>query len=167
MTHPSLWELLWDFDPNGLIVVDEQNIIRVVNPAFCEMFKVSKEEILGKYLGTLFEDLSSIEQVRREGVSIKGVERNFEKYGVYARSVVFPVESENLVAAILVDMTSEQQRKEEMNAMKKEALRYVDRVIDKQMGIAQEIASLLGETTAEAKVSLLKIRDLLNEEIHE
>lgn len=165
MTNPSLWELLWDFDPNGLIVLDDQNLIKVVNPAFCELFKVRKEDILGKSASTLFDDLSDIENVRREGVSLKGKEKNFPKYGVYVRSVIFPVQNENLVAAILVDLTSEQQRKEELDQIKQEALLYVDKVIDKQMKIAQEIASLLGETTAEAKVSLLKIRNLLNEEI--
>ena len=33
------------------------------------------------------------------------------------------------------------------------------RVIDKQMMVAQEIAGLLGETTAETKVTLTKLRD--------
>ena len=33
------------------------------------------------------------------------------------------------------------------------------KVIDKQMMIAQEIAGLLGETTAETKVTLTKLRD--------
>ena len=35
------------------------------------------------------------------------------------------------------------------------------RVIDKQMLVAQEIAGLLGETTAETKVTLTKLRDTI------
>ena len=39
------------------------------------------------------------------------------------------------------------------------------KVIEKQMMVAQEIAGLLGETTAETKVTLTKLRDsILNEE---
>jgi uncharacterized Fe-S cluster-containing protein len=49
--------------------------------------------------------------------------------------------------------------------MKEALLLNVNKVIDKQMHIAQQIAGLLGETTAEAKVSLIKIRNALNEEI--
>jgi hypothetical protein len=37
-------------------------------------------------------------------------------------------------------------------------------IIDKQMRVAQEIASLLGETTAETKVAIMKLRDVLREE---
>ncbi|MFT3786302.1 MAG: PAS domain-containing protein [Tepidisphaeraceae bacterium] len=41
MTSPasdkSLWELIWDYDPNGLVAVDRDLLIRVVNPAFCDM----------------------------------------------------------------------------------------------------------------------------------
>ena len=44
----------------------------------------------------------------------------------------------------------------------KEAVR--DKVIDKQMTVAQEIAGLLGETTAETKVTLTKLRDSLLDE---
>jgi len=34
-------------------------------------------------------------------------------------------------------------------------------VIDRQMKVAQEIASLLGETTAETKVILTRMKDML------
>ena len=37
-------------------------------------------------------------------------------------------------------------------------------VIEKQMRVVQEIASLLGETTAETKIALTKLKDALKEE---
>ena len=79
--------------------------------------------------------------------------------------VIFPMKDEGIVACILVDLTSEHHQRLEMRRMKEELLLNVNKVIDKQMHIAQEIASLLGETTAEAKISLIKIRNALNEEI--
>jgi uncharacterized Fe-S cluster-containing protein len=45
-----------------------------------------------------------------------------------------------------------------------ETLTTTDEVIKKQMRVAQEIASLLGETTAETKVALLKLKKTLTEE---
>jgi hypothetical protein len=39
------------------------------------------------------------------------------------------------------------------------------KVIDKQMVVAQQIASLLGETTAETKVTLNKLKDLIDSEV--
>jgi uncharacterized Fe-S cluster-containing protein len=81
------------------------------------------------------------------------------------RMIIFPMIKEGLVACIMVDLTSEHDQREEMRRMKEELLLNVNKVIDKQMHIAQKIAGLLGETTADAKVSLIKIRNALNEEI--
>ena len=52
----------------------------------------------------------------------------------------------------------------EITKVKMETLRTTDEVIKKQMRVAQEIASLLGETTAETKVALLKLKKTLSEE---
>ncbi len=38
-----------------------------------------------------------------------------------------------------------------------------DKVIDKQMRVVQEIASLLGETTAETKLALTKLKDAMQD----
>jgi uncharacterized Fe-S cluster-containing protein len=42
-------------------------------------------------------------------------------------------------------------------------MQEVRQVVDKQMRVAQEIAGLLGETTAETKVSLLHLLEMLGE----
>ena len=39
-----------------------------------------------------------------------------------------------------------------------------DRVVDKQMRIVQEIASLLGETAAETKIALYKLKESIKDE---
>jgi PAS domain S-box-containing protein len=165
MSEKTLWELLWDYDPNGLIVFDEDFTIQIVNNAFCAMFKVQPEQVIGQHVSVLFEDYSNLQRVKDQNVTIKGFEREYPRHGLYLRHVIFPVKDQGIIACIMVDLTSEHQRQEEMNHMKHELISQVNKVIDKQMSIAQEIASLLGETTAEAKVSLLKIRNMLNEEI--
>ena len=40
-------------------------------------------------------------------------------------------------------------------------MEMAQKVIDKQMIAAQEIAHLLGETTAETKVTLTKLKDMI------
>lgn len=45
--------------------------------------------------------------------------------------------------------------------MKNNAAEIADKVIDKQMRVVQEIASLLGETTAETKVALTKLKNTI------
>ncbi|GAP15944.1 protein containg PAS domain S-box [Longilinea arvoryzae] len=165
MVEKSLWELLWDYDPNGLVVLDRDYKIQIVNPSFCGLFKLKEEEIKGRPAAEVFDDLSDFEAVWERGEVIKGREREYPRYGLYLRGVYFPVVGQGLAACILVDLTKEHQRAEELREVKQELSKQVNKVIDKQMSIAQEIAGLLGETTAEAKVSLLKIRNMLDSEI--
>jgi uncharacterized Fe-S cluster-containing protein len=64
----------------------------------------------------------------------------------------------------MVDVTPEWRLKQEILALKKETLSKVKQVVDKQMSVAQEIANLLGETTAETKASLLRLARMVEEE---
>lgn len=165
MTEKGLWELLWDYDPNGLIVFNSEMNIQIVNPAFCAMFKIKPEEVIGRHASTLFEDLTDFQTVRERNIIITGHEREYPHYGLYLRHVIFGLKEQGIVACIVINLTREHQQQREISNMKQEMILQVNNVIDKQMSIAQEIASLLGESTAEAKVSLLKIRSMLNEEI--
>ena len=58
----------------------------------------------------------------------------------------------------------EEKRKEELAKLKKNSADIAQNVIEKQMRVAQEIASLLGETTAETKVALNKLKDVVMKE---
>lgn len=165
MSNETLWEKLWKFDPNSLFVMDQASmIVQVVNPSFCEIVKAEEEQVIGKHASAFFDDLTDFQTAWKED-SIIRVEKKLTRYEKYMRLVIFPMKDEGIVACILVDLTSEHHQRLEMRRMKEELLLNVNKVIDKQMHIAQEIASLLGETTAEAKVSLIKIRNALNEEI--
>ena len=65
---------------------------------------------------------------------------------------------------MLVDISRIEQQREEIAKIKKELLEKSQEVINKQMRVAQEIAGLLGETTAETKTTLLKLIELAKKE---
>lgn len=71
------------------------------------------------------------------------------------------------IFGILKDITDEVHYNEKLGKMRMETLATTDDVIKKQMRVAQEIASLLGETTAETKVALLKLKKTLMQEEEE
>ena len=48
--------------------------------------------------------------------------------------------------------------------LKQQTVEITDKVIEKQMRIVQEIASLLGETTAETQIALTKLKDAMAHE---
>ena len=60
-------------------------------------------------------------------------------------------------------MQQETLQEEKMRLLREEMVEVTDKVINKQMAAVQEIASLLGESTAEAKVALVNFRNTLKE----
>ena len=71
--------------------------------------------------------------------------------------MIFAVVGQDLVACINVDRSLSYLEHAERNRLKQETIAKVHQVVDNQMKVAQEIASLLGETTADTKVSLLRL----------
>lgn len=160
----TLWELLWDYDPNGLLVVDTNLMVTLVNPALCAMFKTTPEAIIGRPVATLLDDPDDFLRVWNENQPVKPREKHYPAYDLYVRKVMFPIRDEAVIAAIMVDLTHEWQQKNEMRDLKQETIQRVGEVINNQMRVAHEIAGLLGETTAESKVSLLKLVAMLERE---
>ena len=61
------------------------------------------------------------------------------------------------------ELTHEQQQREELQRLKRETAKQINEVVDNQMKVAQEIAGLLGETTAETKVSMLRLLQMIEQ----
>jgi PAS domain S-box-containing protein len=160
----TLWKRLWEFEPNGLLVLDEQMKIILVNPALCRMFKTDADTLIGQSAETLLGEVEEFRQALTERRKITGVEREYPRHDLYVRKVIFPIPDERIVAGIFVDLTTEWRHEQELHRLKQEAIAEVRQVVDKQMRVAQEIAGLLGETTAETKVSLLRLLDMLGRE---
>ena len=74
-----------------------------------------------------------------------------------------PVEGQSLLVGILRDITDREQQKAELDHIRAETLSRTQAVVQKQMRVAQEIAQLLGETTAESKMMLLRLASVLEE----
>jgi PAS domain-containing protein len=158
----ALWKLLWDFDPNGLLVLDDAMRIILVNPAMCQMLKTKRERLLGQPAVDYLNDISDFERAYALQQEVVGQEASYPRFDLHARKVIFPVPNEKVVAGIFVDLTHEWKQQNELEALRTRTAQEVRNVVDKQMRVAQEIAGLLGETTAETKVSLLRLLDLLH-----
>jgi PAS domain-containing protein len=162
--HHHLWRLLWEYDPNGLIVVDADLYIKLVNPAFCRMFKVQPEDVVGQPAKTILDDVSDFRRVWETGEVYRGKPREFPQYDLLVNQVIFPIPEEGIIACIMADYSHQLVERRELMAIKDETIKNVNQVVDNQMKVVQEIAGLLGETTAQTKVSLLKIVQMLQHE---
>ncbi len=148
----SMANVIIQATPNGIIVVDEDMKIITINPAAERMFQCREEALKGREVGALltadiFED--ALEQKR---LIVDNVE--YPSYGLKVRQFVFYVPKSQVVIAIFADITEQSRQKDQLSELRKETLERAQEVINKQMRVAQEIASLLGETTAETKVIL-------------
>jgi len=161
-TSADLWKLLWDFDPNGLLVLDESMVVILVNPAMCEMLKADRSSLLGRKAAELLGDVSDFQLAYAEQKEVVGQEMSYPYLDLHARKVIFPVPHAKVVAGIFVDLTREWKQRKELETLRARTADEVRKVVDKQMRVAQEIAGLLGETTAETKVSLLRLLELLH-----
>ncbi len=165
MQSKSLWEQLWDYDPNGLIVLDRNLRVQIVNPAFCRLFGTKAEAIIGEYAASFLDDVTEFREAWERHIVIPSHEHYYPKYRIYVRKVIFTIPDQEIIACIMVDLTHEHQQREELLRLKRETIEKVSEVVDNQMKVAQEIAGLLGETTAETKITLLRLREIVEQDI--
>jgi PAS domain-containing protein len=148
--------------PNGVAVVDKETRIQWVNPSFREMFQCTGEKIMNlKAAGFIHSDC--FERVIADGCRLL-VKENITEHHINYRVGLFPVEGKDLYCGIFIDTTEEEEAKEHYRELRSQTLGRAQEVISRQMKTAQEIASLLGETTAETKVLLVKLMSLFEEE---
>jgi PAS domain S-box-containing protein len=148
--------------PNGIVLVDERCCIRYVNPAFRRMFFTGSSDLIGRKASEFLRcDCFEQAAVADGDLAVRG---NIPEHDVHYRATLFRIEGENLCCGIFIDTSEEERAKAELSQVKRETLARADEVIRRQMHTAQEIAGLLGETTAETKVLLAKLTDLFRQE---
>ena len=69
-----------------------------------------------------------------------------------------------MLLCIMRDVTAEEDARREQEEISRHTVEVADKVVDKQMRIVQEIASLLGETAAETKIALYKLKESITNE---
>ena len=148
--------------PNGVLLVDKKTRIKFVNPAFREMFHCGDEDLLEmKAAGFVHSDC--FERAIEAGGRLM-VKESIPVHNVSYRVGIFPIEGEDLYCGIFIDISEEEAAKKHYHDLRAQTLERAQEVISRQMKTAQEIARLLGETTAETKVLLVKLMSLFEEE---
>lgn len=146
--------------PNAVIAVTDQLLVKEANDAAAAFFQLSLKHLLGLPLEFLI-DLGDMPLSETEPIRRKAFFPDLRKTAIITASFV---PEHQLYLVILHDLTEREQEQERLKALKQETVEMAQKVIENQMRVAQEIASLLGETTAETKVTLTKLKQLLLQE---
>ncbi|MBP2634120.1 MAG: rsxB 4 [Firmicutes bacterium] len=145
---------------NAIVAVDEKMIIKEFNPAVKRMFGAAKEIYKGMNLTELFDCADFITAAKYEQ-KIVGKRIEYPMYGIITEQMIIPVPKHGLIIAIITDVTTLEKKNQELQQMKLDTIAKSTEIINKQMHVAQEIAGLLGETTAETKSTLLELIALI------
>ncbi|MGH4052034.1 MAG: [Fe-Fe] hydrogenase large subunit C-terminal domain-containing protein [Clostridium sp.] len=143
-----------------LILLDGEMNVREINPAAKAIFKIQAENIIGKPISVIIDD-ENFKKVRETGISIIGKKVDYLKYGVMFIANIVYLSKQDMVLVSMINIMAEEKNKKELKKVKENTLDAAQEVIDKQMRVAQEIASLLGETTAETKIILTKLKKIV------
>ena len=86
------------------------------------------------------------------------------EYKKYVEETVVYDATYHLLICIMRDVTDEETEREKKENISRQTIEIADKVVDKQMRVVQEIASLLGETAAETKIALTKLKESIDNE---
>ena len=150
--------------PNGLIVLNEELEVQQINDAARRIMNIrSASDVLGEQVIRILDPTDFV-RVLSTGVSITEEKTYLAEYKRYVEQSIVYDRDYHLLVCILRDITDEENEKEKKEAISRQTVEVADRVVDRQMRIVQEIASLLGETAAETKIALTKLKESISDE---
>ena len=148
--------------PNGIVVIDKDFNVVDINSKAKELLGV--ENFKPKII-SIFDLINSggdfaLAFEKRKNAYFEKVK--IEKTNSFIEISINYIKDNNMFFATMKDITEKVNYDEKLKEFKLETIATTDDVIKKQMRVAQKIASLLGETTAEAKVALVNLKKALN-----
>ena len=147
--------------PNAIFVLDENLCVQQIIKAGCALFNLkTPSAILGSPIVRLLNPADYL-GVMTSGVPIKEKKHYLAEYKKYVAETIVYDHEYHIVFSIMRDITSEEERQSERSELCNKTVAITNEVIEKQMRGVQEIASLLGETTAETKIALTQLKDAL------
>ncbi len=150
--------------PNGLIVLNEALEVQQINQAARKIMNIrSASDVLGDQVVRIL-DPSAFLKVLENKRSVRDQRVYLAEYKKYVEQTIIYDDTYHLLICIMRDVTDEENEREKKESISRQTVEIADRVVDKQMRIVQEIASLLGETAAETKIALTKLKESISDE---
>ena len=150
--------------PNGLIALNENLEVQQINKAARRIMNIrSASDVLGEPVIRIL-DPTLFAQVKSTGRSIRNRRTYLAEYKKYVEQTVVYDPDSRMLIGIMRDVTDEVEAHEKKESISRQTIEVADKVVEKQMRIVQEIASLLGETAAETKIALSKLKESIGDE---
>ena len=150
--------------PNGLIVLNENLEVQQINASAKKIMNIKNEsDVLGEPVVRIL-DPTIFMQVKKSGRTVRDQRTYLAEYKRFVEQTVVYDPDLHILIGIMRDITDDEASKEKKARISKQTVEVADSVVEKQMRIVQEIASLLGETAAETKIALTKLKESIDDE---
>ena len=150
--------------PNGILVLNEDLEVQQINNSARHIMNIrSASDVMGDPVIRIL-DPTEFMSVRESGRSLRNKRTYLAEYGKYVEQTIIYDKEYHIIICIMRDVTDEETNHVKKEAMSRQTAEIADKVVEKQMRIVQEIASLLGETAAETKIALTKLKESIRDE---
>ena len=150
--------------PNGIIMLNDRFEVQQINPAALKILNLRSENaVLGDQVVRILDPAPFL-KVKNTGRGIFHERSYLAEYGCTVEQTIVPAEEGRMLLCIMRDVSDEEETRRQKEEISRQTVEVADKVVDKQMRIVQEIASLLGETAAETKIALSKLKESITSE---
>ncbi len=160
----SMSHLIIEHTPNGILVINDQCEVIEANPAARRYLQLNDNHHLNLHVDQLFQSDYLSSQIEH----LDDVVYFIKEYPQFNRTfdhACIPIKKQNIAVVILMDLTDKISKEKQIKEYRSQIMMITQHVIDEQMQTVQEIASLLGETTAKSKIALVKLKKSLEDDL--
>lgn len=158
----SMSSVVVEHNPSGVIILDEKLRVEHINPTAAKMFGV-KGDLHGHSISGLLQ-CDDFYEVLTTGKAVINHKIKYSEYSVVVEQSVVMVKEYNMMFIMLRDVTNQEKSHDERRKMTDGTVEFAQQVVERQVKAVQEIARLLGETTAETNLALSKLTAAMSEE---
>lgn len=150
--------------PNGILVLNENLEVQQINHSAQKIMNIAHAaDVMGEPVVRILDPKPFLD-VQQSGRSTGNQRVYLAEYNRYVEQSIILDREYHILICIMRDVTSEEDERKKKETISQQTVEIADKVVDKQMRIVQEIASLLGETAAETKIALTKLKETISDE---
>lgn len=150
--------------PNALIVINDALEVQQINPAARKILNIRySSDVLGDQVVRILDPKPFL-QVLESKRAVRNRRTYLAEYDKFVEQTIIYDPNYHMLLCIMRDITEQEAEREKREKLRNQTIETADNVVDKQMRIVQEIASLLGETAAETKIALTKLKESISDE---
>ncbi len=150
--------------PNSIIALNENLEVQQINKSALKLMNIPRaSDVMGEQVIRILDPVDFME-VMSTGKAIRDERKYLAEYDCYVEQTIIYDAEYHIIICIMRDVSDMEREREKKENMSHTTAAIADKVVENQMRIVQEIASLLGETAAETKVALMKLKESIADE---